>query len=80
MPRQRSSDPTTADLIAAAVRAGVAEERERCAKVIEEIPSSASLYENTETARAVTAFKKHAVSLIRSDETKALDERSHCAD
>lgn len=39
---------------------------EQCAQAVEEIPSSASLYENSNVARAVTDFKHRAAREIRS--------------
>ena len=39
---------------------------EQCAKAVEEIPSSASLYESSSTAYAVSKFKRHAAAEIRS--------------
>lgn len=39
---------------------------EQCAQAVEEIPASASLYENGRVAQAVIDFKKHAVAEIRS--------------
>ncbi len=39
---------------------------EQCAKAVESIPSSASLYESAKIARAVTGFKGYAASEIRA--------------
>lgn len=39
---------------------------EQCAQAVDEIPASASLYENSRTAEAVISFKKQAVAEIRS--------------
>lgn len=39
---------------------------EGCAKAVEDIPASASLYEDRRIADAVIAFKKQAISEIRS--------------
>ena len=37
---------------------------------IEEIPASASLYENADTAKAVIEFKRRAVDLLRTEANK----------